>query len=162
MVIEGNGRDDASRAREVCDAFVGGRTGKKRPRRDGIAASKMRAEEEKAREAMRTGDWSEATASTFVALVCVLHERVYDVPLTLAPKERLFAARAAGQMLQREFGGDVGAMASFIRWTWQREKQREEWRRKNARDGGSVGWRLQFGGHVLTDYRLARARGQKR
>lgn len=145
--------------RDACDEFVGNRTGHKRQE---IQKSSFRQHVERAKAAMKTGDWSGANGTTLVALVCVLHFNIYGVELEMSPRERFIAARTAGLMLKREFGDDLQKMILFLRWTWRREREREEWRRKNGRDGGSIGWRLQFGPHLLTDYRLAAARKQSR
>jgi hypothetical protein len=101
-------------------------------------------------------DWSEATARHMVALYAWLHEKVYGVaPGELTSRERLYAAGAAARMLEKEFDGDPGAMATFVVWTWKREKKTEEWRRANGRtEGRRIGWRLQFNNSLLTDFRI--------
>jgi hypothetical protein len=135
---------------DPCDEFVGSRTGKpKAP-----SSASMRRETEVAVQAVRSGDWSGARPLTFVALHAWLHERVYGVPYSPTPDDRLNASRAAGRMLKADFRGDAAEMAAFMRWCWRREREREEWRRQNGRSGGSIGWRLQFGPHLLTDYRI--------
>lgn len=107
---------------------------------------------------MRTGEWGEALPRHFVAAYALLHERVYGVADgELAPPVRLRAAAAASRCLDHEFGGDRGAMAEMVRWAWQRELEREKWRRANGRQGGKLTAWLQFG-RVVTDYRLAQAR----
>jgi len=112
-----------------------------------------------AEEAMRTGDWGDAAPRHYVAAYALLHERTYGVaPAELTPTTRLHAAGMAANLLRREFDGEPGEMAAFLRWTWQREKERETWRRANGRDGGRIGYRLQFTGGLLTDYRVAKAR----
>jgi hypothetical protein len=112
-----------------------------------------------ARAMMRSADWNEATPRHFVAAYAMLHERVYGAaPGELTPTVRLQAAGAAGRMLKQEFDGDNAQMAAFLHWTWMREKGREDWRRANRREGGRIGWRLQFNGSLLTDYRVDKAR----
>ena len=104
---------------------------------------------------MRGGDWADAKPLHFVALYVVLHEGVYGVsPGELGPQQRLQACGFAHRLLKHEFDEEPAAMAAFVRWTWQREKEREQWRRANARSGGRIGWRLQFSGTLLTDYRI--------
>ena len=143
----------------LCDEFVAGRRSpKERAATRTVSTARLREEEQRAKGMMKDGDWSAATASTFVALYSLLYERVYGVPMRTTGRERQLAVLRAGQMLRADFDGDAGAMATFMRWTWKREAEREEWRRQNARDGGSIGWKLQFGTHVLGDYRLAQAR----
>ena len=108
------------------------------------------------------GDWSAATGRHFVALYGFLHARIYGVEPTMTGRERMLAAAAAARMLAGEFGSDGDAMADFVRWTWRREAGRERWRRENQRSGGHVGWRLQFAGAIVTEYRLDLARTRKR
>lgn len=108
---------------------------------------------------LQTGDWSGAGARHLVALYDRLHTKCYDVaPAELGPSERFHACIAAGNMIRREFEGDVVAAAEFMIWAWERELDREEWRRQNGRDGGRIGVRLMFGGALVTDYRLHLAR----
>lgn len=150
--------DDGDEASKALDEFIGDRGKNRGEKPRGISKATIAREEARARDMVRSGEWEGATATTFIALWSLMFERTYGVPAPLLPRERLFAARQVGAMLKREFGGDVSAMASFMRWAWRREKEREEWRRKNGRDGGCLGWRLLFGPNVLTDYRLAAAR----
>ncbi len=109
-------------------------------------------------------DWSGAQGKHFVALYAFLHLRVYGVESAdLGSSERVYASGAATRMLEREFGGDGAQMAEFMRWCWQREKKTEAWRRANHRSGRRVSWRLQFGGVLLTDWRVevARTKGKQ-
>jgi hypothetical protein len=111
---------------------------------------------------LESGEWDDALPRHFLALYALLHLRVYKVEaLELTSSVRLFAAGAAGKMLKAHFDDDPYAFVEFIRWTWQREARREVWRRDNGRDGQRIGWRLQFGGSLLTDYKrsLQLARG---
>jgi hypothetical protein len=150
---------DPSSGTVSVEAFTGPLKEKSKKRAPAIsdaAFDKLRAE---ARRAMQSGEWGEAGPRAMVALFVELHERVYGVPCSdLTPTARQLASFAASAMLRREFNGDALAMAMFIRWTWMREKERENWRRANGRDGGAISWRLQFNGRLLTDYRLAKAR----
>jgi hypothetical protein len=126
---------------------------KRSPRIDNRAWQKA---SEEAKAMMIGGDWTGATPRHFVAAYEYMHERVYGVaPAELNAKERMVSAGCAKTMLDKEFDGDATAMAAFLRWTWQREKGREEWRRANGRDGQRIGPRLQFHGGLLSDYRLA-------
>lgn len=110
-------------------------------------------------EMMNSGDWSDASPAVFVALYALLHERVYDVePAELTPKERLHAAGAAARLLLHTFGGDKSKLAEFMRWTWMREAKTEKWRRDNIQPGRRIGWRLQFGQALVTDWRLDSSR----
>lgn len=110
-------------------------------------------------EMIRSGDWSGATAAHLVALYERMHEKCYGVaPAELGPTGCYDARNLAAGMMRREFSNDPTEMVQYMRWAWEREMEREEWRRKNGRDGGRVGVRLMFGGALLTDYRLHLAR----
>jgi hypothetical protein len=108
---------------------------------------------------IQTGDWTGASARHLVALYAACHKRVYRVDAAeLGPSQRLHATGMAMRMLDREFDGKIVAMVEFIRWTWIREEGREDWRKKNNIDGGRVGWKLQFNGAILTDWRRVNVR----
>lgn len=114
---------------------------------------------EQAKAMMASADWREATARHFAATYELLHERVYGVlPAELTPHGRSLCAAMAAQLLERQFGGDEAQMASYLRWAWAREHEREKWRRENGRGGGRITPRLMFGGSLVTDYRVAEAR----
>ena len=112
------------------------------------------------REMAETGDWSEATGTHFVAFYEWLHLTVYGVEASELAMvgEWARAAAAAARMLDTHFGGDATVMTLFVRWTWNRESDTEKWRRENKKPGGRIGWRLQFSGAKLTDYKLDVAR----
>jgi hypothetical protein len=113
---------------------------------------------ELAEKMLEAGEWSKATGRLFVALYADLHFRVYGVaPVDLGPRERVFAARAATVMLERTFA-DAAEMARFVAWTWSRERERENWRRENGKDGGRIDWRLQFGNKLVPEFRISEAR----
>lgn len=123
--------------------------------------AKYRAEEEEIRA---SGDWAHAVPGHLVALYEVLHRVVYGIdPAELAEssKEWAMAARAAHVMVEREFGGSVAAAAEFFRWTWAREQGREKYRREHGKPSNRILWRWQFGGSILTDYRVAMLREKK-
>jgi len=105
---------------------------------------------------------AEATPMHFVALYADLHARVYQAPpVDLGPKERVFAARLAKDLLEKDFGGSPHALAEFLAWTWTREKGRVKWRAENGREQSRISWRLQFGRSLLADYRVAKATAAK-
>lgn len=110
-------------------------------------------------EMLRDGKWQSARGMHFVALYTDLYFRVYGLlPADLGPKERVFAAKLANTMLTKQFQDDRDAMAKFIAWTWTREKEREQWRRENSKDGGIIEWRFQFSAKLVQSYRVACAR----
>lgn len=111
-----------------------------------------------AEQAMASGDWSEATATTFVAVYETQHEEVYGVPPSMTGRERKLAVFAAARLLSREFRDDLGEMANFLRWTWLREREREAYRRTNKIEGQVIGWRLQFSPKLFVDYSIQKAR----
>ena len=104
--------------------------------------------------------WLEATPVHFVALYELLYAVVYgEMPIDLEDsKPYARAATEAAECLRVHFGGDQMAMLNYVRWSWKREEERETWRRENQRSGGRIGWRLQFRGPMLADYRLDQAR----
>ena len=98
------------------------------------------------------GDWEDAKPLAFVALYALLHERIYGVEASdLLPQSRLRISGMASRMLKNEFGGDGGAMATFIRWTWRREQAK----RKNGKRHFRIGPALQFNGGLLVEWRMA-------
>ena len=107
---------------------------------------------------MASGDWSRALGRHFVALFDVLHRRVYGVDAGLDSTDCFWAASMAKRLQDGTFGGDPGALVAFVKWTWERELSREKYRRENGRDGGQIGYRLQFGTRLVTDYRIAMER----
>lgn len=143
-----------------------GRWSEKAPRKKGgtISDGRIRAATAEVLDSMKSGDWADARSVHFVALYAHLHEGVYGAPpAELSPSVRLRASGMAARLLEKHFGGDRGEMAEFMRWTWTREKSREKWRRDNDRPGGRIGWRIQFNGALLDDYRvdIARTKGRK-
>jgi hypothetical protein len=103
-----------------------------------------------------SGEWSDASAKDLVALSAIMHSDVYGIESAdLTPEMRLVASFQAGRLLEKDFSGDAGAFADFVRWTWQREVGRIEWRKKNNQASTfRLTWRLQFGPAILTDYRV--------
>jgi len=136
---------------------------KTKPRAKTIGNGAWEDARREAQAMMGAGDWSAATPRHFVAAYEMMHTKVYGVaPAELTPQGRMAAAGAAYRILEKEFEGDRQEMADFVRWTWVRENTREQkLRAGNTRYGGfRVGWRLQFGPALVTDYRLAKARRQ--
>lgn len=118
---------------------------------------------ERAREGMErmtaSGDWSEAVGAHLVALYEWLFLQVYGVATAeLDPKNRAIASAMAGRFVHEHFADDYGAAVMFMKWTWKREQGREQWARENGKERGRVGWRLQWSGSIVTDYRVDCAR----
>lgn len=145
-------------ARESMARFVASAPPPRRESKSGV--SRIR---EEMREMNKAGDWERASGGHFVALYEALHLTVYGVEASElgAVKEWQQASAAAGRMLAAQFGDDPVRMLAFVRWTWKREQKTEAWRRENGRSGRRVGWRLQFGNSLVTDYRLDEARTAK-
>jgi hypothetical protein len=112
---------------------------------------------------MAAGQWESAKAVHFVAYYAACHERVYGfAPHELDSAKTFALARfAASRMLKDHFGGDATQFQRFFKWAWLREAEREEWRRKNGKDGSRIGWRWQFNAELVSEYRLAMARRSK-
>lgn len=100
--------------------------------------------------------WDEFTPKNFVALYCLLHGNVYGVIPEEVRDSFSLAVGAAMRQLKNEFSGDKLRMVEFMRWTWAREKKRNATRSED--NDFRIGWRLQFGRTLLSDYRVARAR----
>ncbi len=136
---------------------------KKKARGKTIPNARFAKAVDEATKRQRTGEWGDAPALVFVALYSNLHEGIYGCsPAELGPTERLRAAGMARRMLDQEFDFDPAAMAEFMRWAWKREHSREQWRRETGNAGARIGWVIQFGGRLLTDYRVDLARAKAR
>lgn len=123
--------------------------------RDSLARARMQM------RAMRESrDWSGATPIHLVALYEWFHMTVYEVEVSelAAVKECAAAVAAAARLLRDQFRDDVTSMASFMRWLWLREEEREQWRRSKRVGGKRIGWRLQFSASLVTEWRVDRRR----
>ncbi len=142
-------------------SLVGRPNGAAAPARGrGVSAAQRRRHMELAEQLCRTEEWAAAKPGVLVALYAKLHAHVYGVlPAELdSPREWLQACRAAGLLVKRDFGGDAARAVDFMAWCWDREEGRERWRREHGRDGGRIGWRLQFSRSLLSDWRVDQAR----
>lgn len=138
------------------DEFVGK---PKKPR----APNKAKVREQ-LREMLVSNDFGAATASHLVALYEWCHEQVYGArPSEMdAGDAWKLATFSAARLVKDEFNGDFQRAIEFVRWTWQREKAREQARRTGRNSSvGRIGWRLQFvTRHLVTDYRIDMARAR--
>lgn len=110
----------------------------------------------------KQGEWEGAEPRHMVGLYAALHHQIYGV----APDELKDVWRgvvaAAKSMLEKDFENDTCKMVEFIRWTWARERRREEKRRAEKQEGTRIGWVLQFKHRsMLTDYRVEMARAEE-
>lgn len=145
------------------DAFTASLDGRKTRAERGLFTRAKFTTRAKEVEAMRqSGEWENATAQHFVALYAILHNLVYGIePLELNDTTRTKAVILASQCLKKHFTGDSSQMAMFMGYVWTKEKSREKWRRDNQREGGRIGWYLQFNGTLITDWITnARRKGQ--
>lgn len=131
-----------------------------RSRNATCGAAKRKRVHEEMQQMCTSGDWSSANSLHLVALYAWLHEGVYGVlPQELESSSAyVYAASEAKRMLARDFAGDFAQAVLFLQWTWKREEGREQWRRGNGRSGGRIGWKLQFGGSLVTDWKIDKAR----
>lgn len=113
-----------------------------------------------AQEMRASGDWSKGRPVHLVAVYAWCHEQTYEVfPTELVGLNWMAAASSAAKLLREEFDGSVERGIAFLKWTWGREREREEWRRANSKEGGRISWRAQFQQRmILTDYRIFCAR----
>lgn len=116
-----------------------------------------------ASEAIARSDFSLFLPRHFVALYDLLHQRVYGLaPSELVPKTRTIAAGMAKRLLDREFEGDRGEMAQYMRWVFNREAGRHAWRVREGKPLTRIGFGFCFGGALVTDWRLALTQGGAR
>lgn len=109
----------------------------------------------------RDAVWADMTAGQLVALYWVCHHRLYGVVPgeidTAAGWSR--AMKAAGSMVKNQFEGNVQLAVRFMRWCWHREREREEWRRKNKVPGKRIIWQQQFlWPSLVSDWRAEKVR----
>lgn len=117
-----------------------------------------------AETAATSGDWSAATGATLVGLYAYCHREVYGVaPLELDQQAALrAAAKHALDFVVTHFEADFDAAVEFVKWSWMREKGREQWAAREGKERGRMGWRLQFSTRLLTDYRVDMSRRRRR
>lgn len=148
--------DKQEAAQAVHDLVGGPRT---KPKRRRASSKKWR---KQVREMMETEDWDDAKPQHFVALFVILFTWCYEVePADMQGQELLAARSSARRLLEKEFAGDPYATLAYMKWTWKREKEREEWRRNKGVHGRILKWRDVFmTGKALTEYRIDVARRQ--
>lgn len=117
-----------------------------------------------ARARATSGDWSGAGGASLVGLYAHCHEALYGVrPAELDDRGQFVgAARSAATIVREHFGGDCDAAAAFVRWTWIRERGREEWAAREGKDRGRMGFRLQFSARLVTDFKVDATRRRRR
>lgn len=112
---------------------------------------------------MKSGEWKQAQPRHFVELTAWMHESTYGVEeaeLVGPGPSWMGAVSRVKHVLREDFAGDLTALASYVRWVWAREQDREAWRRKNGQETRfRVSWRVAFGPSFLTDHRVQHPRG---
>lgn len=103
-----------------------------------------------------TGEWEDASARSFVGLYAMCHRMTYGVEASDLREKFKFngATKAATKALHDFFDDDKSEFVEFIKWTWEREKGREEWAARESKIRGRMGIRLQFSAGMITDYRV--------
>lgn len=145
-------------AAQSVEAFAGidkprkGTSGKK-----GKAAIRKLVDE--VRAMVKADRYSMMTPTQLVALYYLCHSEVYGAePSELAGEMWRQACMAAGRLIKTEFGGNSIQVVEYIRWTWSRERWREE-RRDESATRWRITWRQQFVQKTLiSDYRTEMAR----
>ena len=135
---------------------------KKRRKQMGTSGKRLDATIEEARMMRESGDWNEAEPRHLVGLFLELHEWCYGVPAGEEVRKCWAGANgAARRLVAQEFGGNLLAAVEFMRWVWKREKGREQWRRENGRPVRRLTLWVATSSAVVTDYRVARRRGER-
>jgi hypothetical protein len=98
-----------------------------------------------------------------VALYYLCHTEVYGAePTELVGDAWRQACLAVGRLIKTEFAGNSADVVEFVRWTWRRERWREE-RRQDGERKWRITWRQQFVRRdLLSDYRTEQARRARR
>lgn len=144
--------------------FIGGSAEKisktKAPKKTDPGARRKQYVEEM-EERIKRQDWKNLSAGQLVAVYWVCHLKIYGVP----PKELdstsnySRAMMMAAKLVKDEFAGDVDLAVDFMRWAWFREKDREDWRKRNNTSGRRITWYLQFvAKDLLTDWQREKFR----
>jgi hypothetical protein len=95
-----------------------------------------------------------------VALFCWAHNEIYGVSCTVEVA-RVFkgAQSAAEKLIRTEFEGSLEKAIEFMRWVWRREREREQWRRRNTGYGKVLTWRhVLMTGELVKEMRLDQLR----
>lgn len=106
-------------------------------------------------------DWNNVNVGLLVAIYWVCHVKIYGTPPAELDSASAWtnAMKCAGLLVQQQFDGDVQKAVNFLRWVWTREREREEWRKKNDVPTKRISWQQQFIYKTLvTDWRAAKFR----
>lgn len=110
-----------------------------------------------ARVCADSGEWADAKPRVFVGLYIMCHELIYGIrPDELKPDgEMRKVSRLAQRCLKNNFDGNGDDMASFVKWTWERQKKKEAWAMSQGRNLNRLSVWIQFSAGLVTDYRKA-------
>lgn len=111
-----------------------------------------------------SGEWAGAKGATLVGLYAFCHRLIYGLlpeELREAPQFRA-ASKAAATFAHAHFDDDLGAVAAYIKWAWEREKKKHTWALRNGATRNRMSWRLQFSPSLLTDYKIERQQPRRR
>lgn len=150
-------------AADSVDEWVGTRKPRPQGRRPRSSRQAVEKYIDDAKERASSGEWEtippEQVGGLMAALYVICHERVYKVrPLeVMAPEAFPMAITAAAKQCRECFNSDAHLMAQYLRWVWDRESERHQWRIDNGRETYRIGWRLQFSttSALFTDYSMA-------
>jgi len=109
----------------------------------------------------RENDWKGMTPGYLVALYWVCHVAVYGTEPLELDKATVWtqAMKSAGALVKKHFDGDVDLAVCFMRWVWTRERDREDWRRRNNVSSNRITWVRQFCYETLvSDWRTEKVR----
>lgn len=109
---------------------------------------------------IQTDSWDDANPHHMVSLFNYCHKAVYGMHvLDLEGKEWFAASSKVKKFVKDFFDDDYAELVKFIRWTWNREKHREAFRKQNGKKTNFfLNWRTQFSAKHLTAYRILKHR----
>ena len=106
-----------------------------------------------------TDDFAEFTPPHAVAMHAHLFCETYGVESTGDPASfRGIVCRRAAAIFEKEFEKDAHAFVKFILWTWAREEEREEWRKRSNRQTRTLNAMWQFDARLVTEWRINQRR----
>jgi hypothetical protein len=134
---------------------------KSRPRSKTIAASRFSKTIAETRAMLESGDWEGFAARHVLALYDLMHEKCYLVAPVMTSGERHRATLAAGLFVKNVFGGVYDDAVEYFRWLWDREIDRQEWRKRNAKPTNPMAFYWTISTRIVTDYRVHQANNPK-
>lgn len=104
--------------------------------------------------------WDDADSKTFVGLYVYCFKMVYGfIPEELNKKPIYRRAKAdALKMFHEMFDDDPYEMLAYMKWTWEREKKRNEWAEREGVDRSPMSTYQQFSAQFYTQYKVSASR----